>query len=108
MNERLFVCGHEPPDTSQIELWIRYMLAQNRRIFGLIDFILEYGGGTVMEGTNIVSGLRTTLNDEPRNKIILYMRSGNDTVEDEQLYKAHGADGMISKCTAISDLINIL
>ena len=106
--ERLFVTGAEIPNVEEIETWMRCMLQQERRLFCLIDYVLEYGGGLALEGTDIIRELRKKLNDVDRKNVVVYMRSGNDTVSDESKYKESGADGMISKCMPVDELIDIL
>jgi len=105
LEERIYVCGEQNPDITSIKNWISTMINQNRCVFGLVDYVLEYGGGVVVEGTTVISNIREELGYQ---NIVLYMRSGNDTLKDEDLFKSHGANGMISKTVPINEIIKIL
>lgn len=98
-------CKNVPPiEVGTLLEWIQLELATGAFVVMLIDYYIECRGGHVIIGTDLVSAIVSALGSK-RQRALIYIRSGNDSVEDEANYIAHGADGMISKATRINDTI---
>lgn len=107
-NPRVLVLGHDEPNIADIIAWVRNAVAAGHMVVGLIDYFIEYSGGRVLLGTDVTSAVISACEDLPKDRVALYIRSGNDSIDDEQNYLRHGAHGMISKVLPISTLLEIV
>ena len=107
-NPRVCVLGHDEPNIDEIVEWVRSAVATGNRVIALIDYFIEYSGGVVLLGTALITAVLAACKDLPEGSVLMYIRSGNDTVENEQDYIRKGAHGMISKALQTSEVASLI
>ena len=107
-NPRVCILGHNEPNIDQIIKWVRNTIAAGNMVVALIDYFLEYGGGIVLLGTTLMEAVTLACKDLPEGSVILYIRSGNDSVDNEKEYIHAGAHGMISKALKPCAVVDII
>ena len=114
---RLFVTGHSSPIRIEpICEWIIDAIVAGFKVVTLIDMNLAYDSGICVLGTDVIKSIILQLDKNEKANLIRYgntssdnftffIRSGNDTREDYDLYITSGAHGMISKGKKIDDVV---
>jgi len=100
----LYVEGTCVPIVSDLAAWILKREQQGCKVIAVFDQNIELSAGECVLGTDLIFELRNTF----QMNTVFFIRSGNDTCDDEAFYKRKGADGMISKTYKLPRILHMI